>query len=188
MIGFLNTWIGQIAVSAIIVSIFEMILPNGNIKKYIKAILGIYIIYCIITPFVDQNKLFKLDKLDIEKYTANNITQSNVNQESVDKRIETLYIQELEKNINTKIKEYGYEIYKCQIDANLNSNKENPGIHKINLIIKENKKNVEIDKIEINNTENCKEESETAKNTEDIKQIIAEYLEINKNIISIKIK
>ena len=42
--------------------------------------------------------------------------------------------------------------------------------------------------IEINNTENCKEESETAKNTEDIKQIIAEYLEINKNIISIKIK
>ncbi len=188
MIKFLDTWIGQIAISVIIVSIFEMILPNGNLKKYIKVVLGIYIIYCIITPFVNNEKLFDLDKIDIEKYTASNITQSNINQESMDKRLETLYIQELEKNINTKIKEFGYEIYKCQIDANLNSNKENPGIHKINMIIKENKRNIEIDKIEINNNESFKEESETAKNTDDIKQIIAEYLEINKDIISIRIK
>ena len=188
MIKFLETWIGQISISVIIVSIFEMILPNGNLKKYIKAILGIYIIYCIITPFVNKNNLFELDKLDIEKHATNNIKQSNINQESMDKRLEALYIEELEKNINTKIKEYGYEIYKCKIDANLNSNKENPGIHNINLVIKECKKNIEIDKIEINNAENFQEDKQTDKNTDDIKQVIAEYLEINKDIVSIKIK
>lgn len=188
MIEFLETWIGQIAVSVILVSVFEMILPNGNLKKYIKSILGIYIIYCIITPFVNKEKLFELDKFDIQKYATNNIIQSNINQESMDKRLENLYVEELERNINTKIIEYGYEIYKCKIDANLSSNKENPGIHNINLVIKEKSNNIEINKIEIGNTEKSQDDKGKSENIEDLKQIIAEYLEINKDIISIKIK
>lgn len=190
MIKFLSNWIGQIAIAVIIVSIFEMILPKGNLKKYIKAILGIYVIYCLISPFVNKSKLFDLDKINIEKYTTRDIIQSNVNQESMDERLETLYIDELEKNINIKLNEYGYEIYKCKIDANLNSNKQNPGIHKINLIIKENKKNqIQIDDVEIGNTcEMSADKVSTATKGEELKQVIANYLEIEKEIISIKIK
>jgi len=190
MIKFLSNWIGQIAIAVIIVSIFEMILPKGNLKKYIKVVLGIYIIYCLISPFVNKNKLFDLDNINIEKYTTSNITQSNLNQESMDERLETLYIDELEKNINIKLNEYGYEIYKCKIDANLNSNKQNPGIHKINLIIKENKKNqIQIDDVEIGNTcEMSADKVSTATKGEELKQVIANYLEIEKEIISIKIK
>ena len=58
MIKFLSTWIGQITISVIIVSIFEMVLPSGNIKKYIKVILSVYIIYCMISPFVNNKNLF----------------------------------------------------------------------------------------------------------------------------------
>ena len=190
MIKFLSNWIGQIAIAVIIVSIFEMILPKGNLKKYIKVILGIYIIYCLISPFVNKNKLFDLDNINIEKYTTSNITQSNLNQESMDERLETLYIDELEKNINIKLNEYGYEIYKCKIDANLNSNKQNPGIHKIDLIIKEKKKNqIQIDEVEIGNTcEMSADKVSTATKGEELKQVIANYLEIEKEIISIKIK
>ena len=190
MIKFLSNWIGQIAIAVIIVSIFEMILPKGNLKKYIKVVLGIYVIYCLISPFVNKSKLFDMDNINIEKYTTSNIIQSNINQESMDERLETLYIDELEKNINIKLNEYGYEIYKCKIDANLNSNKQNPGIHKINLIIKENKKNqIQIDDVEIGNTcEMSADKVSTATKGEELKQVIANYLEIEKEIISIKIK
>ena len=192
MIKFLSTWIGQIAVSVILVSLFEMILPKGNLKKYIKVVLGIYVIYCLITPFVNKSKLFNLDDIDIEKYTTSNITQSNLNQESMDKRLETLYIDELEKSINNKLNEYGYEIYKCKIDANLNSNKENPGIHKIELMLKEGKKNqIQIDTVGIGNTYEVQENNEKIVNkrdAEELKQVMAEYLEISKEIITIKMK
>ena len=188
MISFFSNWIGQIVVSVIIVTIFEMILPNGNLKKYIKSILGVYIIYCLITPFVDKDKLFNLDNYDIEKYTASNIKQSNLNQESMDKRLETLYIEEIEKNINIKIKEFGYEIYKCKIDANLNSNKENPGIHSINLTIKEIDKKIQVEKVEITNTKVEQEDDDKKDIIDELKQKIAEYLEISKDIINIKLK
>ena len=188
MISFLSNWIGQIAVSVIIVTIFEMILPNGNLKKYIKSILGVYIIYCLISPFVAKDKLFNLDNFDLEKYTVNNIKQSNINQESMDKRLETLYIEEIERNINTKIKENGYEIYKCKIDANLNSNKENPGIHSINLIVKEIDKKIQVEKVEVTNTKVKQDERDKNEIIEELKQEIAEYLEISKDIVSIKIK
>ena len=39
MINFLSNWIEQIAIAVIIVSIFELILPKGNLKKYIKEVL-----------------------------------------------------------------------------------------------------------------------------------------------------
>lgn len=187
MISFLSTWIGQIAVSVIIVSIFEMILPNGNLKKYIKVVLGIYIVYCMITPFVNRNKLFDINDLDIKKYTTNNISKSKINQESMDDRLEELYIDELEKNINTKLNEFGYEIYKCKIDANLNGNKENSGIHRIDLTIKNSQNNkIEVDEVEIGKNTNQQKNEDI--NINQIKQIIADYLEISQNIISIKVK
>ena len=39
MIKFLKNWVQQIVVATIIVSIFELILPEGNLKKYVKVIL-----------------------------------------------------------------------------------------------------------------------------------------------------
>ena len=60
MINFLSNWIEGIAIAAIIASIFEMIIPNGNIKKYIKVILGIYVVFSIIAPFVDSKALYSI--------------------------------------------------------------------------------------------------------------------------------
>ena len=59
--GFLRNWIEQIALAVIIVSIFEMLLPSGKTKKYIKMVLGIFIVFSIISPFVDSKALYNLD-------------------------------------------------------------------------------------------------------------------------------
>ena len=72
MVSFLSSWIEGIAIAVIIASIFELILPNGNLKKYIKIILGIYVIFSIITPFVDSNKLYSIDlSKEVDNYSKN---------------------------------------------------------------------------------------------------------------------
>ena len=136
MIKFLSTWIGQIAISVIIVSIFEMLIPSGNLKKYIKVILSVYIIYCMISPFTNNKKLFNFEDINLDKYLENTKNKGIASQESMDQRLEQLYIEELKKNIENKVNENGYEILKCKIDATLNNNSANAGIHNINLLIK----------------------------------------------------
>ena len=66
MIDYISSWAGQIITSVIIVTILEMILPNGNSKKYIKTIIGVYILYVMISPvlrFVNKGDL----KVDYSK-------------------------------------------------------------------------------------------------------------------------
>ena len=139
MISFLKQWTSEIVVAVIIVSIFELILPNGKLKKYIKVVLGIYIVFCMISPFVDSNALYKLENIDFAE-EANNLAKTNINQESIDLRLQQLYIEELKKDIAKKLDENGYEMDKCDIDAELKATSENPGIHKIILSIHQKKK------------------------------------------------
>lgn len=132
MIKFLSSWIEQITVAVILVSIFEMILPNGNIKKYVKMILSIYVVFNIIYPFVDSKALYNFDINDITNLTENSISNLNVNsnskslnQENMDNRLESLYIEEIENNIKNKLDELGYNTKKCKVDAVLSKEKSN---------------------------------------------------------------
>ena len=75
MINFLSKWIEGIAIAVIVASIFEMILPDGNIKKYVKIVLGIYIIFSIISPFVDSKELYSLNiSKEIDTYSNDIVT------------------------------------------------------------------------------------------------------------------
>ena len=71
MIKFLSNWIEGIVIAVIIASIFEMLLPKGNIKKYVKIILGMYIVFNIISPFL--NNKFKINNLksEVQGYSEN---------------------------------------------------------------------------------------------------------------------
>ena len=62
---FLNNWLQGIVVAVVIASIIQMILPNGNNKKYIKVVLGIYVVFQIITPVVNKffNSNFEISSL-----------------------------------------------------------------------------------------------------------------------------
>ena len=160
MINFLKNWVQQIVVAAIIVSVFELILPEGKMKKYIKVILGVYVVFCLISPFVDNNALYKLQNIDLEESLQNlsETQETTASADSVDLRLQQLYIQELEKDIKQRIKENGYETYKCSIDADLKSSSSNPGIHKINLVIYKQTGNIE--KVDINLKEENMQETE----------------------------
>ena len=50
--SFFNNWVQGIVIAVIITVIIEMLLPEGNSKKYIKIVLGIYVVFSIIAPVI----------------------------------------------------------------------------------------------------------------------------------------
>ena len=132
MIEFISTWVKGLGVAIVIVSIIEMILPNNKTKKYIKMVLGIYIIFNIISPLVKNKDKLNLENLNLNNYTAS--TSTSVDQTSMNKRIETLYENELEKDITTKLKEKGYELSEYKVTAKIDENENNKDETKINNI------------------------------------------------------
>ena len=65
MVNWINSWLRGIVIAVIITTIIEMIIPEGNIKKYIKTVMGVYIIFAIISPAISK---ISGKELDIEKY------------------------------------------------------------------------------------------------------------------------
>ena len=138
MIEFLKIWAKGLGLSIVIVSILEMLLPNNKTKKYIRMVMGIYILFSIISPLVKNKEIFSYSEGEFENIT-NNIDSSNVNQnvnqKSMDRRIEELYSLELEKDIIKKLKSKGFSISKCKVNASIGEKEEKTKISKIKIII-----------------------------------------------------
>lgn len=204
MIEFISTWVKGLGVAIVIVSIIEMILPNNKTKKYIKMVLGIYIIFNIISPLVKNKDKLNLENLNLNNYTAS--TSASVDQTSMNKRIEILYENELEKDITAKLKEKGYELSECKVTAKIDENENNKDETKIsNIKIKVEKKvakqqeenNVEnkivtgiqqIKKVDIGKAKEkeTKNSSKISKaELEDIKKFLIEEYEVNEKCLEI---
>ena len=192
MIKFLSKWIEGIIIAISIVSIIEMILPNGNIKKYIKIILSIYVIFSIISPFVDSNRLYNLATNEFNSYVESSTDNKDFSQINTSNTYKNLYMKELENDLKERIKEYGYYTKKCDIDAVFDTIQSNSGINKINLVISKNRSLIEevnqIQKVEINEKDKAIETSLNIKNNEQLKKIkkeLSQIYEIDESIIYI---
>lgn len=134
MISFMSSWAEQIILAIIIVTIIELILPQNKNKKYIQMVLGIYVLFNIISPIINNKDSFSIEKYNIENYQAQ--TQYEVDQSSMDKKLEKIYLEELENTVISKFQEKGFEVSKCEIDAILDTTKKNAGIHSITVKVK----------------------------------------------------
>ena len=94
MIEFFSTWAEQIVLAVIIATIIEMLLPNNKNKKYVQMIIGIYILFNIISPIIKNKEVFSFDEYNIEDNTID--SGYVVDQSSMDKRLEKIYLDELE--------------------------------------------------------------------------------------------
>ena len=143
MINFMSSWAEQIVLAVIVATIIELILPKSKNKKYIQMVIGIYILFNIISPIIDNKEVFSLEQYDIENYT--NQSKYEVDQISMDKRLEKIYLEELEDIVISKFEENNIEVVKCKVDAILNTNNKNAGIHSITVKLKNT---TDVEKIE----------------------------------------
>ena len=143
MIDFLSTWAKSLGLSIIVISILEMILPNNKTKKYVRMIFGIYIIFNIISPFIKNKDILDVSTYDFNEYGNYTTNQSNLNESSMNTKIEEIYIEELEKDITEKINELGYNVTTCNVYATLSSKNEESYIEQIELNVEKGEENQE---------------------------------------------
>ncbi len=67
---FLHNWAFQIILISIIGTLIDMILPESKNKKYIKTVIGILILFCILNPIVGK-------QIKLEDTIDNYITSQN---------------------------------------------------------------------------------------------------------------
>lgn len=186
MIDFLSNWAQGIIVAVIIATIIEMILPNGSSKKYVKVVVGIYILFTIISPIITKfssNNFNINDILDTKAYEE----QMAKSDEDISKKIEEnnnrtikdIYQSNLESDIKAKLKDKGYEVLNTYIQIR---DDENYTIEFISLSLDKKEteesnqvRNIEIEEVNIQIGETNTQESDTSLGASE-KQEIAEYI------------
>ena len=103
MIDFMSSWAEQIVLAVIVATIIEMILPKSKNKKYIQMVIGVYVLFNIISPIIKNKENFSIEKYNIENYETK--SQYEVDQSSMDKRLEKIYLEELEDIVKTKFEQ-----------------------------------------------------------------------------------
>jgi len=101
-------WINQIVLAVILCVLLELILPENASKKYVKTVMGIYLVFAIFSPVAGI----------FQKQEWHNFSLENILPESGDTRqtsstlasnnISEVYKKELEKSIRDGLTEKGY--------------------------------------------------------------------------------
>lgn len=187
MIEWISSWAQQVIVAVIIATLLEMILPNGNNKKYIKTVIGIYVLFVILSPIVSKvtNGETSLHEFNYEDYLESDEiynTMSNNLSREVDTNIEQTYITSLKQDIKTKLRQKGFNVSNIDLEVNLEEGNEYGVIKYITLSVTkkiEEDNNSENKDISINTTNNInvneienvninKSKQETAKKADNI--------------------
>lgn len=195
MIEFLSSWAQGIIVAVIIATLIEMILPNGSSKKYVKVVIGMYILFTIVSPIIKKvgGKDINLNTINIEKYeqqiAKSDNTISRKFEDNNTRSIKDIYVSNLKADISAKLKEKGYEIDTSDIQI---KDDESYTIEKITLKLikteqKQEKNNeIVINTVEIGNTISQKDSKTLSDDDkQEVKDYISETYDIDKKNINI---
>ena len=194
MINAMSTWAKSIILAVIVSTIIQMILPEGNNKKYIQTVIGLYILFTIISPIISKISGGN-STIDVSKYenyfNVESTTTASAN--VIDKNLDNTYTSSIKADIKNRMKQKGYKVN--SIDANIElKNEESYGTInslKISLEREENNNNSNIqavNKIEIkisNNTNEVKQNNLTSMEKQEIKNYLSETYSIKKENIEV---
>lgn len=179
MIEVISSWAKNIVLAIIVISILEMLLPNNKTKKYVKMVMGLYLLFNIISPFIQNKDKINISEFNLEEYMNNTQEVStNVNQESMDKRLNEIYVEELEKDIKKKLANRGYTVTSCNIVASIDKEGESTGIENITLQVEKNNETNNEEESTINEDSNkeVNKNSNTTTQSEDVRETIENTL------------
>ncbi len=208
--NFINSWVEGIIVAVVVATVIEMILPNGNSKKYIKIVIGVYVIFNIVSPIISKvtGSEFTIESItNISKYEQE-IERYQIDSKKVDNNneanIKEIYILNLKKDIKAKIEAKGYIVNSVYVNVNDDSeysiknieivahkkeNKEKEEIQdKSNAVNEIERVNIEVN---INNNENKQNETKkeykalTENEIKEIKTYIGSTYEIDEKNIKV---
>lgn len=193
--NWISGWIQGIIIAVIIGTIIEMLLPEGNCKKYVKVVIGVYILFSIVSPVITKvtgNEFRVSDIYDINTYieVSAKCSQENI-ENSQQNQIKQVYITNLKNDMKQKIQEKGYSVKSLTLEI---SNDEQYTLKKIFAQVskRKNEENNEVkgvNEINItisNTTENIEEDiSISTKEQNDLKAYLSGIYNLEKKNINI---
>lgn len=205
MIPFLRTWILNIATVIIFVTLLELLLPNSNMKKYIKMIVGLLVMLVILNPVLEliNGKVnIEYEVLKTSAYMDKGTMTANIDrvEEMQDQQMIQLYKEKIERYIKDRI-EFSNHVKVINIYSEIEKNKESKdfgNITKLNLVLSnvmekdtEGIKPVSNILIDISKdketTYSKKLESKDDRRIDDIKNNISDFLKLDEKKINIHI-
>lgn len=204
--NFINSWLRDITVLFIIVFIAELIMPKGNMKRYINLIIGLIIIIAIISPLVRlMNYDFNMDSTmaNYARTEELNIDIENNFFSGQEDQIERLFKDKIKNQIIYLIEEsWEYEVSNVYIEIEKEKNNDN-NIKLIKIFLEDKsqekqdtqeKDNISIEKIqkvEIHKKEEKNNSSSNINEPEEfnkIKKLIASSFSLDPKKIQINYK
>ena len=193
--NWISGWIQGIIIAVIIGTIIEMLLPDGNCKKYVKVVIGVYILFSIVSPVITKvtgNEFRVSDIYDINTYIEVSAKSSQENIENNQQnQIKQVYITNLKNDMKQKIQEKGYSVKSLTLEI---SNDEQYTLKKIFAQVskrknEENNEVKDVNEINItisNTTENIEEDiSISTKEQNDLKAYLSGIYNLEEKNINI---
>ena len=119
----MSGWIQGIIIAVIISTIIEMILPEGTSKKYIKVVIGVYILFSIVSPVISKvtgNEFRVSDILDLEKYMEKSKSNSSMQKQLENQnqnQIKDIYLSSIKSDIKQKVENKGYQVQSIELET-----------------------------------------------------------------------
>lgn len=113
MLFFISSWAQQIIFAVIIGVIIQMLLPEGKSKKYIKIVIGVYVLFSVINPVVGKDIDLNLENLALNIETNTSETEVNTGDS-----INEIYVTNLNQDVISKLKNKGYGCEKVELKTN----------------------------------------------------------------------
>lgn len=185
----LKDWIVNISTVVLFITAVEMLLPNNNLKKYAKFVMGLILMVTLINPLI---KLIDKD-FNINKYSHefSKEIDHNASKESFSQYKEK-NIEKTKQNFNKNLQDVVYKKlktkfqkgkFKVNTKVGFNKKDNNFTVEGVNVSFKD-KRIEKVKKIEVNINKDEKnlEEDQFSK---DVKNYLSEELGISKDIISV---
>lgn len=125
MITFMKSWCEGIIVAVMLSIIIEMLLPEGNNKKYTKVVIGIYILFVILGPILEKintgyafENFLKFDTVEVSA--------------DINDNIKDVYIDGIEETIKNELINSGYSVENVRVEVD--NNYENIEKIEVNLL------------------------------------------------------
>ena len=195
IISFISTWLKDIVVLFILISIAELIMPKGNMKKYINMVIGLLIIFTIISPFAKLLKLNFNFEQSVFNYSKANGFKNIQNSEfyiQQEKQIEKVYKEKISNEISGLIEEKtDYKVVNIIVEI-LDGKEDYGKIEHLDISICENDTSTNENKISIEKVKAIEIENNTMVKElldgehEELKELVSANYSVDKNRINIK--
>lgn len=121
MMDWLREWLQNIIVIVLLATFADLLLPNSNLQKYSKMVLGLLIVFTILTPILtvfdqfDMNQIIQEFNKELDEPSSNSKKGTESLQTDMQQNMQSKMITQVEQMMNEQLQELVNNQYNVDI-------------------------------------------------------------------------